>query len=211
MAGRSACTAEAAAAACRAGGFGLEPAQAEALAGYLTLLMKWNAAMNLVGAATWRGALEDLVMDSFHLADFLKGFAPAGAETWDLGAGAGLPGIPLRMVWQEGSYWLVESRQKRALFLSTVLARHPLPRTFVFRGRAEDFMRGKKADIIVSRAFMPLDRMLELTGGFLKPEGRVVFLRREPAVFPAPWQDAGMAEYTVHGEKRFLCAARRLP
>ena len=138
--------------------------------------MQWNRVMNLVGARHWRDALDDLVMDSFHLNAFLRSQVlpalPASPSCWDLGSGAGLPGIPLRILWNEGDYWMVESRDKRTIFLSTVLARSPLPGTHVFHGRAEQFMEGKKADLIVSRAFMPWKELLEFIRGISTPAGR---------------------------------------
>ncbi len=208
-AGPEACSAAAVQDACRRAGLAADGKQSEALAGYLSLLMKWNRAMNLVGASDWRDALENLVADSFYLAEFLEAHAPADPVIWDLGAGAGLPGIPLRILWQKGSWWLVESREKRALFLATFLARHPLPGTYAFRGRAEDFMRGRMADVIVSRAFLPMEKMLPFAGGSLKPGGLVIFLRNEPAAFPQPWKDGGMLQYAVRGEQRFICAAQK--
>ena len=45
-------------------------------------------------------------------------------------------------------------------FLNTVCTKLGLENTFVSRGRAENFMQGKKARLIVSRAFMPYDKML---------------------------------------------------
>ena len=116
--------------------------------------------MNLVGTRTAEDTFFTLVVDSLHLGRFLREDVEYSAAPccWDLGSGAGLPGLPLRMIWQEGDYWLVEAREKRALFLSTVLAKYPLPGTHVFRGRAEAFMAGppaRTADLIVSRAFMP--------------------------------------------------------
>ena len=197
---------------CARQGFSFGNAKARALSDYLNLLMQWNKVMNLVGAKRWRDALDELVMDSFHLARFLQEQIlmklPAAPETWDLGAGAGLPGIPLRMLWQDGTYWLVETREKRAIFLSTVLSRQPLPGTRVFRGRAEVFMREKKADLIVSRAFMPWKELLEFVHGSLKPGGIVVFLALEEFHTPpgTDWQKVGHYAYETHKETRHLCA-----
>lgn len=199
---------------CADAGFTLTTEQSSQLATYLDLLMRWNRMMNLVGARHWRDALDDLILDSFHLAAFLRESIlptlPASPETWDLGSGAGLPGIPLRMVWQDGSYRMVESRDKRTIFLSTVLARCPLPGTQVFRGRAEQFMEGKKADLIVSRAFMPWKDMLSFVRGHLTPGGCIVFLTREELVpdRDLPWTSAGTSGYTVNGTRRFFCAFR---
>ena len=151
------------------------------LAEYLRLLCRWNKAMNLVGARHWRDAMRRLMVDSFHLASFLDGLPlPEDPLCWDLGSGAGLPAIPLRMVWQRGRCWLVEAREKRALFLSTVLASVPLPGTHVFRGRVEHFFPGqaRKADCITSRAFMPWPGLLELVAPHLAENGMVVILAR---------------------------------
>ncbi len=195
----------------------------EPLAQYLTLLMRWNKVMNLVGARHWQECMTNLMVDSFHLAKFLQTLPLSATEefqTLDLGAGAGLPGIPLRMVWQEGSYHLIEVREKRALFMGNVLAQVPLPRTYVFRGRVEEFFakeqeEGKAgADMIVSRAFMPWAQMLDLVGPALKAQGRVVFLTLEPApkalLQEIGWQAEAEYAYKVHGDKRYFWSVQRV-
>ncbi|WP_369694479.1 16S rRNA (guanine(527)-N(7))-methyltransferase RsmG [Mailhella massiliensis] len=197
---------------CEKAGFTLSREQGRQLAGYLSLLMQWNRKMNLVGARHWRDALEELVMDSFHLSRFLQEQVlptlPPAPVAWDLGAGAGLPGIPLRILWQEGSYWMVESRDKRTIFLSTVLARCPLKNTRVFRGRAEQFMEGKKADLIVSRAFMPWKELLGFVRGHLTEGGSIVFLSKEElkAEEPMPWEEIASTAYAVGKDRRWFCA-----
>ena len=135
----------------------------EPLAEYLEMLCQWNKAMNLVGPHTWQDMLTRLAVDSFHLAGFLdKLNLPEAPLCWDLGAGAGLPGIPLRMAWTRGAYYMIEVREKRALFISSVLSRLQLPSTHIFRGPVEHFFQGQyyKADCILSRAFMPCGNCL---------------------------------------------------
>ncbi len=197
---------------CRKSGFETTPEQASQLSAYLTLLMQWNKVMNLVGARHWRDALDDLVLDSFHLNAFLRSQVlpalPASPVCWDLGSGAGLPGIPLRILWNEGDYWMVESRDKRTIFLSTVLARSPLAGTHVFHGRAEQFMEGKKADLIVSRAFMPWKELLAFIKGHLNPGGQIVFLTLEElkADEGMDWTATGHASYKIGKDTRHFCA-----
>lgn len=197
---------------CHKAGFETTPEQAGQLSAYLTLLMQWNKVMNLVGARHWRDALDDLVMDSFHLNDFLRAqvlpVLPASPVCWDLGSGAGLPGIPLRILWNEGDYWMVESRDKRTIFLSTVLARSPIAGTHVFHGRAEQFMEGKKADLIVSRAFMPWKELLAFIKGHLNPGGQIVFLTLEElkADEDMDWTATGHASYKIGKDTRHFCA-----
>lgn len=203
-------------------GFDLAEEALRPLAAYLDLLMQWNRVMNLVGTRTAEETFMTLVVDSLHLAAFLNEDWTTAThlrdmpDCWDLGSGAGLPGLPLRMLWQKGTYWMVEAREKRALFLSTVLARTPLPRTNVFRGRAEAFMAGpprRTADLVVSRAFMPWPDVLTLVRSSLNPGGVVILLLRED-VRQAPlwiqqtetWNFLATTSYEAGPVKRFLCA-----
>ncbi len=183
----------------------------EPLGVYLEMLCQWNKAMNLVGPHSWQDILSRLVADSFHLASFLDSLPmPDAPLTWDLGAGAGLPGIPLRMLWRKGAYYMVEVREKRALFLSSVLSQTGLPSTHVFRGPVEHFFHGQyyPADCIVSRAFMPWRQLLDLTLPRLRREGLLVILALEPAPekLPAPWRLAGQHSYVVAGNARWFWA-----
>jgi 16S rRNA (guanine527-N7)-methyltransferase len=173
---------------------------------YLELLMRWNKAMNLVGASTWQTALDDLILDSLHLASFLPALGmPENPACWDIGAGAGLPGIPLRLVWQEGTYTMIEVREKRALFMRTVLAALRLPRTAVFGGRAETFFaRAGLADLILSRAFMPWEKMLSFVEPHLAPSGRAIFLAlaAPPERVPPGWRLERDYAYTSGTKQR---------
>ena len=204
-------------------GFHLDGEPLAALAGYLDLLLRWNKAMNLVGTRTWQDTVSRLIVDSLHLGRFLETMPlPEAPLCWDPGAGAGLPGIPLRMIWQRGTYWMIEAREKRALFLASVLARHPLPETHVFRGRLEAFCEqqadGPPADLVVSRAFMPWRQLLPLMAPHLAPGGFVVFLLNEDTdLVPARigeaapgWEWHACLPYTAASESRVLHAVRRL-
>ena len=185
------------------------------LAAYAAALMRWNKRMNLVGARTWREAARDLLADSLELAVFLRtlqkeGLMPAAPVVWDLGAGAGLPGIPLRLVWSDGDYHLVEARQKRSIFLADMCARLELPRTFVHGERAETFFAAHEGQgqVVVSRAFMPWKEMLAFDQGHLTEGGCIVFLTREelkpdPSL---PWTLTATLRYTAGNCTRYFCA-----
>ncbi|OEU68586.1 MAG: 16S rRNA (guanine(527)-N(7))-methyltransferase RsmG [Desulfovibrio sp. S3730MH75] len=164
-------------------GFKAASDQARVLAYYLTLLVKWNKAMNLVGPKGWEEIFHSLIIDSLYLADFLNSLdLPENPTTLDLGAGAGLPGIPLRTVWQSGNYQLVESRQKRTIFMRTALQVMKLPRTEVFHGRAEALPSETfPADIILSKAFMPWKELLPFVKSMLVKNGRVIILSNDCA------------------------------
>jgi 16S rRNA (guanine527-N7)-methyltransferase len=205
----------------RRAGFKLTPDQAGALSRYLTLLLKWNKAMNLVGRADWPGVFRDLAADSLHLAEFIKGLdLPESPLTLDLGAGAGLPGIPLRVLWPQGDYVLVELREKRAIFLTQAVGALKLPQTFVLHGRAErtlEALPGFKlvgqrawADMVLSRAFMPWPQLLPLAAQLLAPGGTLVVLANEAAPLEpgadmgAGFRLSGVREYPADGRNRYF-------
>lgn len=159
---------------------------------YLGLLLAWNRRMNLVGSQDWRTVLLDLVLDSFHLASFLELLdLDDQAAILDLGAGAGLPGIPLRMVWTRGVYRMVEVRQKRQAFLAHALGQLGLPRTHVFPGTAEAALARFGPALVVSRAFKPWPEVLDLVQDHVPGRAvRTVFMTNEPppAQWPAGWR-----------------------
>lgn len=192
------------------------------LAEFAGLLARWNKAMNLVGPRTWEEMAATLFADSFHLAAFLDGLnLPDDPVTLDLGAGAGIPGIPLRVLWGAGVYHLVEIREKRAVFLRTALSTIHLPRTLAFGGRAEEaLMRYAPVDMVVSRAFMPWRKLL----GFLEAQGeaggacvfssrgRVVVMAKEPPPhddeMPEGWRVESASDYRVDADRRYLWSLR---
>lgn len=194
-------------------GFSLDAPAADALAAYLGLLDRWNRRTNLVGRHGWREVLGHLAVDSLHLAEFLSELPlPENPLCLDLGAGAGLPGLPLRTIWQNGRYCLVEVREKRAGFMRSALARMKLPRTEVFEGRAEDALGAvaprERADLIVSRAFMPWRQLLDFVSPMLSAGGFVVVLSNDPAPqqMPSGWALQGEKSYRVSKNTRYFWA-----
>lgn len=180
--------------------------EARLLSVYLGLLVKWNSRMNLVGPSTWPDILETLIQDSWHLSDLLQAVESQPGQTLDLGAGAGLPGIPLRVFWQPGEYYLVEPRQKRALFMEQAVAHMRLPRTKVVCARMEALPQARReADLIVSRAFMSWQKLLGEVKSFLAPQGRVLVMSNETSADTVEGYSLELVrDYTVAGKKRYF-------
>ncbi len=209
----------------RRAGFVLPPEAVAALARYMTLLLKWNRAMNLVGRAGWPDVFRDLVADSLHLAGFLPRLSlPRAPLCLDLGAGAGLPGIPLRALWSAGDYVLVELREKRAVFLEQAVAALGLARTRVWRGRAEEVtaalpglgLGDRRADLLLSRAFMPWPRLLPLAATLLTGGGILIILANEAPPDATAFAPSGFAlgevlEYPSPARPRYFWALTREP
>lgn len=172
-------------------GRALTPAQAEGLAIYLDDLLRWGRLTNLVGPKDWPTILADLAADAWRLADLLATLdLSEDCLTLDLGAGAGMPGVPLRLFWTAGRYVMVEERTKRVHFVRAALARLTAaglaaPRTVVEKANAENpprtlFGPEAGADLVVARAFRPWQEYLAIAGPLLVSGGRAVVMASAP-------------------------------
>lgn len=186
----------------------------EKLQCYLEMIHTWNKALNLTGYKDKSSFMDCLAIDSFYLADFLNRFEwqnESGLEICDLGAGAGLPGIPLRLIWQKGHYNMIEARQKRALFLANAVARLNLPNTSIFRGRAEDFFRNNKPSrCILSRAFMPWQKLISFCVSILARDGvLIIFAHQKCKELPKGWRLKDQYDYKVKNQQRWFWALEK--
>ncbi|MGH3737309.1 MAG: 16S rRNA (guanine(527)-N(7))-methyltransferase RsmG [Micromonosporaceae bacterium] len=83
-----------------------------------------------------------------------------GASVADVGTGAGLPGVVLGIARPDLEVVLVEPLLRRTTFLEEVVRELELDRVTVLRGRAEEVAdQVRPADVVVSRAVAPLDRL----------------------------------------------------
>jgi len=204
-----------------ASGRRLSPVQAEMLAGYLALLSYWRRKVNLVGPADWETILTTLVVDSWHVADFLTGSkataclptAQTPLVTLDFGAGAGLPGIPLRAFWNRGPYVLLEAREKRAVFLGEAVARLGLTGMSVAEGRVETtvppILAGHAGSfaLCVSRAFAPWPEFLTLCYSLVRQPMAVLTMTGEApgaSETPATFALAAQTAYPVGDRTRYV-------
>jgi 16S rRNA (guanine527-N7)-methyltransferase len=112
----------------------LEPSELEMFDKYLTLLEKWQRVHRMVGSSRPMWIVENLFLDSLL---FLR-VLPVGVDAVvDIGSGAGFPGIPIKIVSAGLSMTLLESRERRLSFLSTLVRELRLRATHVIGGRAE--------------------------------------------------------------------------
>lgn len=106
----------------------------------------------------------------------VESLLPTGTELVDVGAGAGLPGIPLALARPDLSVTLLEPLERRAVFLAEAVERLGLERVTVIRARAEDADRERWA-VAVARAVAPLDRLARWTLPLVARGGRLVALK----------------------------------
>jgi 16S rRNA (guanine(527)-N(7))-methyltransferase RsmG len=111
-----------------------------------------------------------------HLRDSLRAarFIERGDRlAYDLGSGAGLPGLVLAIAVPSCSFVLIESRRQAAAFLEWAVQRLQLRNAAVALRRAEGVEGG--ADLATARAFAPLDRAWEAAAPLLRPGGRLIY------------------------------------
>ncbi|MBQ7608933.1 MAG: 16S rRNA (guanine(527)-N(7))-methyltransferase RsmG [Desulfovibrionaceae bacterium] len=178
------------------------------LLSYLALLMKWNQVIGLTAEKTMADIVEKHAIDSIVLAEtFNDNLLPCDPLLYDLGSGAGLPAIPLRILWQRGRSILVEKQRKRASFLRYALAALALKETSVFEGFAQDLP--EKADCLVSKAFLPIQKLLPLALTLLKDEGLLAVLTSHSVDTDATkelrsWRCVREIAYTARSQARYL-------
>jgi 16S rRNA (guanine527-N7)-methyltransferase len=145
---------------------------------YRQELLKWNASTNLISENSSREIITRHFLDSLAA---LKFITPLDARMLDLGSGAGLPGIPLKIACPGLQLYLVETNRRKVSFLKNVLRLLALPEVFVLHERAEILQKNSEwkdyFDIIISRAAFKLPAMLPLGAFFLMPGGRLLALK----------------------------------
>lgn len=153
-----------------------QPLQTNLIHRYLDLLQQWNQAYNLSGILDRNEMLIKHILDSLSIAQYLQ---EDTTTCLDFGTGAGLPGIPLAILHPKKHFFLLESKRKKCLFLSTVLDRLGLQNTTVLCARAEalhcDEDLGSEmasgVDCILSRAVCSVKDLIMKTRHLLSSTG----------------------------------------
>lgn len=136
---------------------------------YIQELLKSNRAIHLISHA---GDLQALAAELFVTSLPILQFLPTdqGATVIDLGSGGGFPAIPLKLSRPELHCVLIESRERKCLFLESIVRRLELSQIEIINSRFEDYSPSgdRRAITITSRAGPPLDIVLlwaaKLTG-----------------------------------------------
>src|SRR5690554_2023236 len=159
---------------------------AERFEGYLGMLEHFNRAMNLIGPMEGQEIVDQLLLDSVtaaavaapHVSVGASGEQPAGIL--DVGSGAGLPGIPLKILFPEVPLTMVEPRKKRTTFLKIVVERLGLSDVEIARCRLEDFEEGRY-DYVISKAFRAPGTWRELAAERVAADGTIICMTRPGA------------------------------
>ena len=143
----------------------------ERLSAYAALLVKWQARINLVSAATIDDLWRRHMLDSAQLLALL----PSGATSLiDLGSGAGFPGLVLAILGISEVH-LIESDQRKCVFLAEA-ARAAGVKPIIHNKRIEA-VEYLHAGVVTARACAPLNQLLTYAQKFLWHDGKALFLK----------------------------------
>jgi 16S rRNA (guanine527-N7)-methyltransferase len=145
---------------------------------YRNELLLWNAKTNLISDNSSREIVTRHFLDSLTALQFIK---KSDSRIIDVGAGAGFPGIPLKIAMPDLEMYLLEANRKKVSFLKHIIRILKLPGTFVLQDRVENIIKTdswkEKFDVVISRAAFKLSDLLPQGDFFLAPEGQLIALK----------------------------------
>jgi len=166
---------------------------------YVALIEKWNRVHNLTAVRVSTKMVSD------HLLDCLAVVPHLDARTiLDVGSGAGLPGIPLALVWRQASVTLLDSNHKKAAFLRQATIELGIPNTEVVCERVETWQPQREFELVISRAVSDLPEFLKLAGRLCATGGTVAAMKgihphEELAQLPDGFKLRGVVPLQVPG------------
>ena len=153
-------------------GVALTPDLANSLRAYLALLLRWNQKINLTATSDVQEILRRHVGESLFAARLLT--ADSGT-LYDVGSGAGFPGLPLKLVRPDWDLVLVESDHRKAAFLSEAVRTLKLAGSRVVTQRFASIpTQAPLADVITSRALGQFEEFLDWSTAALRPSGKIM-------------------------------------
>jgi 16S rRNA (guanine527-N7)-methyltransferase len=168
---------------------------------YLDLFLRWNRTHRMTALGSAGAVVQDLFIDSLL---FLALLPPRPLTLVDIGAGAGIPGLPLSLADPAITVTLVEARRKRVSFLLAAQRELDLGNVAVKEGRAEALVEQEPAlgaafDVVVARSVGPPSALLPLARKYLKVGG--LFLVSGPPN-PLPQEPFEIVRVPIPGTRK---------
>ncbi|CAL7963485.1 Ribosomal RNA small subunit methyltransferase G [Gammaproteobacteria bacterium] len=139
---------------------------------YIMLLHKWNQTYNLTAIRDPKSILIRHIFDSLATAPFI-----AQPNVLDFGTGAGLPGIPLALALPKYNFVLLDSSNKKTVFLNHVILSLNIENVTVVTKRIENFISALRFATIITRATTTLDAVVSNTKHLLATNGQILVMK----------------------------------
>jgi 16S rRNA (guanine527-N7)-methyltransferase len=161
-------------------GLSLTARQVELFQVYYNELVDWNRRMNLTSIVDYDEVQIKHFLDSLTVS---MAFSKVPSKVVDVGAGAGLPGVALKIAYPDIALTLVDSTQKKAVFLNHLVDVLKLDGVAVVSGRAEELAHDpiyrEHFDAVLARGVAKLASLAELTLPFCAVGGVFVAMKKQ--------------------------------
>ncbi len=193
-------------------GLELEAAAQQKLLAYVAMLAKWSKAYNLTTVREPEQIITLHILDSLCVLPHLNNVT----SILDVGTGAGLPGIPLAIARPDISFKLLDSQQKKIIFVQHVITSLQLTNVVATQQRIESLQVSSPVDpgfdVIVSRAFASLQEFVNLISSICTKQTRIIAMKgrrelvlKEAESLPSHYQLVNIETVTVPGVNGERC------
>lgn len=167
------------------------PQRQEEILAYTQFLITAGIERGLIGPREGERIWERHIFNCLPVTQLL----PQGASLFDIGSGAGLPGIVIALARPDLSVTLIEPLERRVEFLKEATAGTSIE---VIRGRAQDVK--KSADFVTARAVAPLEKLKKMSWHMVKTGGALLAMKGEGAAAEmVGMKNAKLHEITLEG------------
>jgi 16S rRNA (guanine527-N7)-methyltransferase len=153
------------------------PGQEDAIRAYAEFLTTAGIERGLIGPREGERIWERHIFNCLPVTQLL----PQGASLFDIGSGAGLPGIVIALARPDLKVTLIEPLERRVEFLNEAVAAIAASgvEIKVIRGRAQDVK--KSADFVTARAVAPMEKLKKMSWHMVKTGGSLLAMKGESA------------------------------
>jgi len=153
------------------------PGQEDAIRAYADFLTTAGIERGLIGPREGERIWERHIFNCLPITQLL----PQEASLFDIGSGAGLPGIVIALARPDLNVTLIEPLERRVEFLNEAVAAIAASgvEIAVIRGRAQDVK--KSADFVTARAVAPMEKLKKMSRHMVKTGGSLLAMKGESA------------------------------
>ena len=146
---------------------------------FFHIFKKWSERINLSTIKDQHDVIYKHFVDSLVVLPVLKGCS----TIVDVGSGGGFPGIPIKIMKPHSAVYLLETREKKAVYLKHATRTMGLNKTYVVTSNIENLKQDelveifgeKKVDAVLFRALKPSLKMLHNLKPMLSDKGKILF------------------------------------
>lgn len=167
---------------------------------YYQLLIEWNQKINLTAITNENEVYEKHFLDSIKMMEVID---LNNQNICDIGAGAGFPSLPLKIIYPDLKITIVDSLNKRIKFLEELTKQLELDNVKLVAARAEEYAQTNRNlfDIVSARAVARLNILVELCVGLVKKDGYFIAYKGKQALLEVAEAKQGLKKLGLVKDK----------